>query len=90
MAFTQPVVHEFERVRTPTNLMIGQLDRTALGANRASPEVAKKLGNYPELGREAARRIPNAALIEFPQLGQAPQIQAPEEFHTAFLRVLTQ
>ena len=90
MAFTQPVVHEFERVRTPTTLMIGQLDRTALGANRASPEVAKKLGNYPELGREAARRIPNAALIEFPQLGHAPQIQAPDEFHAALLRALAE
>jgi hypothetical protein len=41
MAFTQPVVHELERVRSPTTLMIGQLDRTALAANRASPEVAE-------------------------------------------------
>jgi hypothetical protein len=48
MAFTQPVAHEFERIRRPTTLMIGQLDRTALAANRASPEVAKKLGNYAE------------------------------------------
>jgi pimeloyl-ACP methyl ester carboxylesterase len=88
MAFTQPVVHEFERVRSPTTLMIGQLDRTALGANRASPDVAKTLGNYPELGREAARRIPNAKLIEFPHLGHAPQIQAPDEFHAALLRTL--
>jgi pimeloyl-ACP methyl ester carboxylesterase len=88
MAFTQPVVHEFERVRSPTTLMIGQLDRTALGANRAPPDVAKTLGNYPELGREAARRIPNAKLIEFPHLGHAPQIQAPDEFHAALLRTL--
>jgi pimeloyl-ACP methyl ester carboxylesterase len=90
MAFTQPVVHEFERVRSPTTLMIGQLDRTALGANRAPPDVAKTLGNYPELGREAARRIPNAKLIEFPHLGHAPQIQAPDEFHTALLRTLAE
>ena len=62
--------------------------RTALAANRAPPDVAKKLGNYPELGREAARRIPNAGLIEFPQLGHAPQIQAPDEFHAALLRAL--
>jgi pimeloyl-ACP methyl ester carboxylesterase len=88
MAFTQPVVHELERVRTPTTLMIGQLDRTALAANRASPEVSKTLGNYPELGREAARRIPKAKLIEFPHLGHAPQIQAPDEFHVALLRTL--
>ena len=86
--FTQPVVHEFERIRVPTLLMIGQLDRTAPGANRAPPELAKELGNYPELGRAAARRIPNAELIEFPELGHAPQIQAPDQFHEALLKSL--
>ena len=90
MAFTQSVVHELERVQRPTTLIIGQLDRTALAANRAPPEVAKTLGNYPELGREAARRIPNAKLIEFPHLGHAPQIQAPDEFHAALLRTLAE
>jgi pimeloyl-ACP methyl ester carboxylesterase len=89
MAFIQPVVHEFERIRVPTLLMIGQLDRTALGANRAPPDLAKQLGSYPELGRAAARRIPNAKLIEFPELGHAPQIQAPDQFHEALLKSLS-
>jgi len=88
MAFIQPVVHEFERVRVPSLLMIGQLDRTALGADRAPLDVAKQLGNYPELGRAAARRIPSAKLIEFPDLGHAPQIQAPDRFHDALLKGL--
>lgn len=88
MAFTQPVVHELERIRVPTLLMIGQLDRTAPGANRAPAELAKELGNYPELGRTAARRIPKAALIEFSELGHAPQIQAPDQFHEALLKGL--
>jgi pimeloyl-ACP methyl ester carboxylesterase len=90
MAFTQPVVHELERIRSPTTLMIGQLDRTALGANRAPPEIAKTLGSYPDLGRDAARRISHAKLVEFPQLGHAPQIQAPDEFHAALLRILAE
>jgi pimeloyl-ACP methyl ester carboxylesterase len=88
MAFIQPVVHEFERIRVPTVLIIGQLDRTALGANRAPADLAKQLGNYPELGRAAARRIPHAKLIEFPELGHAPQIQAPDQFHEALLKSL--
>jgi pimeloyl-ACP methyl ester carboxylesterase len=88
MAFIQPVVHELESIEVPTLLMIGQLDRTALGVNRAPPEVAKRLGNYPELGRSTAKRIPNAQLIEFPDLGHAPQIQAPEQFHQALLKGL--
>jgi pimeloyl-ACP methyl ester carboxylesterase len=85
MIYTQPVVHELERVQVPTLLLIGQLDRTAPGANRAPAEVAKRLGNYPELGRDAARRIPSAKLVEFPDLGHAPQIQAPNEFHEQLL-----
>ena len=88
MAFIEPVVHEFERIRVPTLLRIGQLDRTALGADRAPPELAKQLGNYPELGRAAARRIPGAKLIEFPEAGHAPQIQAPDQFHAALLQGL--
>jgi pimeloyl-ACP methyl ester carboxylesterase len=86
--FTQPVVHELGRITPPTLLLIGQLDRTAPGANRAPPDVAKRLGNYPELGRAAARRIPNAKLIEFADLGHAPQIQAPERFNEALLQAL--
>ncbi|MEA2885256.1 MAG: hypothetical protein QOH32_4512, partial [Bradyrhizobium sp.] len=86
--FTQPVVHELERIKPPTLLLIGQLDRTAPGANRAPPDLAKRLGNYPELGRAAARRIPGAQLIEFAELGHAPQIQAPDRFNAALLDAL--
>jgi len=40
------------------------------------------------LGRAAAKRIPNAKLIEFPDLGPAPQIKAPDQVHEALLRGL--
>jgi pimeloyl-ACP methyl ester carboxylesterase len=40
------------------------------------------------LGRAAAKRIRNAKLIEFPDLGHAPQSQAPDQFHEALLRGL--
>jgi pimeloyl-ACP methyl ester carboxylesterase len=88
MVFTQPVVHEFGQLRVPTLLMIGGKDRTAPGANRASANVAQKLGDYPTLGREAARRIPNAQLVAFPELGHSPQVEAPQQFHSALLREL--
>ncbi|MBV8512114.1 MAG: alpha/beta hydrolase [Xanthobacteraceae bacterium] len=88
MIFTQPVVYELEHIRPPTLLLIGQKDRTAPGATRAPSEVAGKLGNYPALGRAAAKRIPHATLVEFPELGHAPQIQAPAQFHEALLKGL--
>src|SRR6185437_13258475 len=60
MIFTQPVLYEFEQIRVKTLLLIGHADRTAPGSNRASPDVAARLGNYPELARRAVRMIPNA------------------------------
>lgn len=88
MIFTQPVVHEFGRIAVPTLLMIGGTDRTAPGANRAPPELARRLGNYAELGRRAAQAIPGAQLMPFPELGHSPQVEAPEVFHEALLRGL--
>src|SRR6185436_19793111 len=58
MIYTQPVVYEFGLIKSKTLLMIGGKDRTAPGANRAPAEIAARLGNYPELGRRAARTIP--------------------------------
>ncbi|MBK3866671.1 alpha/beta fold hydrolase [Pseudomonas stutzeri] len=85
MVFTQPVIHEFSRIEAPTLLLIGGLDRTAPGANRAPEDVAKRLGNYPELGRRAAAMIPDARLVAFPDLGHSPQVEASDEFHRALL-----
>lgn len=88
MVYTQPIVHELGQMRPRTLLFIGGKDRTAPGANRASAEVAQRLGNYPELGRRAARAIPNAKLVEFPELGHSPQVEAPDRFHEALLAEL--
>lgn len=88
MIFTQPVVHEFDRIAVPTLLLIGQHDTTAPGANRAPPDVAKTLGDYRALGRATAARIPAAKLVEFDELGHAPHIEAPERFHDVLLEAL--
>ena len=73
------------KVRMPVLLMIGDKDTTAIGKNLAPPSIRPTLGNYPVLGREAAAHMPNARLVEFPDLGHAPQIQDPEAFHKALL-----
>ena len=88
MIYTQPVLYEFPLLRVPTVLMVGGRDTTAIGKDLAPPEVRATLGNYPVLAREAARAIPGARLIEFPQYGHAPQIQAPDVFHKALLENL--
>jgi pimeloyl-ACP methyl ester carboxylesterase len=88
MIFTQPVVYELGALRMPVLLMIGDKDTTVIGKDLAPPEVRATLGNYPILGKTAAAEIPHAKLVEFPDLGHAPQIQAPERFHKALLEGL--
>jgi len=88
MIFTQPVLYEFPRLRVPTVLFIGGMDRTAPGAARAPAEIAQRLGDYPVLGRRAAAAIPGAKLVEFPELGHSPQVEAPDRFHEALLDTL--
>lgn len=89
MVFNQPVVHEFPRITVPTTLFIGQKDRTAIGKDLASLELAKRLGDYPALGKRAAAAIPGATLVEFDDLGHSPQVEAPARFNAALLDALT-
>lgn len=88
MIFTQPVFYEFQNVQVPVLLIVGDKDNTAIGKDVAPPEVRATLGNYPALGKAAAARFPKAKLIEFSDLGHAPQIQAPERFHKMLLQEL--
>ncbi|KAI1339443.1 alpha/beta hydrolase [Xylariaceae sp. FL0016] len=85
MALSAPVVYEFGLLTPRTLLMIGDQDNTALGKQWSPPEVQAKLGHYDVLGKEAAAAMPNADLIEFPDLGHAPQIQEPDTFHEELL-----
>ena len=88
MVFNQPVVYEFPKLKVPTTLFIGQRDRTAIGKDLASPELAKRLGDYPTLGKRAAAAIPGATLVEFDDLGHSPQVEDPARFNAALLDAL--
>ena len=45
MIFGQPVIHEIDQITVPTVLIIGQKDTTAIGKDRAPPE----LGHSPQV-----------------------------------------
>ena len=90
MIYTQPVIYELDHLQMPVLLMIGDKDTTAIGKALAPASVQPTLGNYPVLGRAAVAQIPNARLVEFPDLGHAPQIQDPTAFHNALLQGLRQ
>ncbi len=88
MIFTQPVYYEFKDLQMPTLLLIGTSDNTAIGKDIAPPAVKAKLGDYAVLGKQAAKLIPHATLVEFPGLGHAPQMEEPAQFHKALLQGL--
>ncbi|WP_368561746.1 alpha/beta fold hydrolase [Pseudoxanthomonas sp. UTMC 1351] len=89
MVLNQPVVYEFPKLKVPTTLFIGQRDRTAIGKDKAPPDVAKRIGGYPALGKRAAKAIPDATLIEFEDLGHSPQVEDPARFNDALLKTLS-
>lgn len=88
MIFTQPVVHDFGRLLVPTLLIIGTRDRTALGKASVSPQVAAALGNYEQLGKRTAAVIPKAQLVELPDVGHMPQVEAFDAYIAALTAFL--
>ena len=88
MIFTQPVVYEFSQLRVPTTLMLGTKDRTALGKDLVTPEVAATMGRYDQLGPTIVEQIPQGNLITFEGLGHLPHIQDFPRFWAKFLKVL--
>ena len=88
MIFTQPVLYEFQHIKAPTLLIIGQRDRTALGKNKAPQEIQGKLGNYPTLGKLTASKIKKSRLVELDNVGHMPHIEAYPAFWRALIEFL--
>jgi pimeloyl-ACP methyl ester carboxylesterase len=88
MIYTQPVCYEFGNIKAPTLLVIGQLDRTALGKNLVSESVRKTLGNYPELGKLTQEKIKGSRLEALDGVGHVPHIEAFDKFIPRLLAFL--
>lgn len=89
MVFTQPVVYEFNLLKMPTLLIIGERDRTALGRNLVSKKVASQLGRYDRLGQQTCNKIPKCEIVHLKSIGHLPQIESYPEYIralNAFLR----
>jgi pimeloyl-ACP methyl ester carboxylesterase len=89
MIYEQPVVYEFEKLKMPALLIIGQADRTVVGKDALTDEQKKVYGNYPALGKMLHRRIRNSRLVELLGVGHIPHIQTPALFKKHLLRFLT-
>lgn len=80
MIFTQPVVYEFNNIKTPTLLIIGTRDRTAIGKDRASKEMQPTMGLYHVLGKKTQKLIPGSKLVELEGIGHFPHIESFNRF----------
>jgi len=80
MIFTQPVVYELGNLETSTLLIIGTRDRTALGKALAPKTVQETMGRYDELGRITQKKIHGSSLVEIPNVGHLPHIEAFDRF----------
>lgn len=88
MIQTQPVAYEFERLKMPVTLLIGMKDKTAFGRARAPASIRASIPAVPDAAAVAAKRIPNAALVTFDDLGHSPQVEDPKRFQAALLTAL--
>lgn len=80
MIFTQPVCYEFSHIRVPTLLMVGELDRTAIGKNLVPDSVRKTMGNYPVLGKRTQAQIAGCRLVILPGVGHVPHMESFDAF----------
>jgi pimeloyl-ACP methyl ester carboxylesterase len=85
MIYTQPVGYELSRLTVPTLLVIGQNDRTVVGKAKVPEALRATAGNYPELGKKANAAIAGSKLVEIPECGHIPHVEAHGTFMTALL-----
>lgn len=83
MIYEQPVCYEFENIKVPTLLIIGQADRTVVGKNKVPKEIVDNYGQYPKLGKETNRKIKDSQLVEIEGVGHIPHIQTLDKFEKA-------
>ena len=89
MIFSQPVCYQFDQLSMPVLLIIGQRDKTALGKDLAPEALRSRMGNYPQLGRLSAKKIPDATLMELSGIGHLPHIEAFDPFIRGVLDFLS-
>lgn len=75
MIYTQPVVQDFEKITSPTLLIIGTRDRTAIGKNNAPKEIQPFMGQYQNLGKQTHQKIKGSKLVELENVGHSPHIE---------------
>ncbi|MCW8194606.1 alpha/beta hydrolase [Proteobacteria bacterium 005FR1] len=74
MLYEDPVVYDWQHIATKALVIGGEKDGL--------------VADFPKLARNVADQLQNAALILYPDVGHAPQIEIPDRFHRDLIRFL--
>ena len=88
MIRAQPVAYELGRLKPPTTVIVGMLDKTAFGRQQAPAALRPLLKPIPAIAPEAVRRMPNGTLVRLDGLGHSPQVEDPVRFEKALLTAI--
>ena len=88
MIKTQPVAHELYRLKAPTTVIVGTLDKTAFGRAQTPPSLRQFLRAIPQVAPDAVRKMPKGTLVRLDGLGHSPQVEDPARFEQTLLTVI--
>lgn len=74
MLYDDPVVYDWQHIDTKALVIGGEEDGL--------------VDDFPKLARNVANELQNSAIILYPDVGHAPQIEIPDQFHTDLIRFL--
>ena len=88
MIYREPQRDQYQDIRAPTLLIVGEQDKSAPLKHYASPEMAAKMPSIPEAAPAAVRDLRNGRLVTVPDVGHVPHLEAPDIFRKATLDFL--
>ncbi|MEX2582027.1 MAG: alpha/beta hydrolase [Gemmatimonadota bacterium] len=74
MLYEDPVVYDWQHIDTKALVIGGEEDGL--------------VADFPTLARNVANELQNSALLLYPGIGHAPQIEIPDQFHADLIRFL--
>ncbi len=74
MLYNDPVVYDWQHIATKALVIGGEEDGL--------------VADFPTLARNVANELQNSAIILYPNVGHAPQIEIPDQFHADLIRFL--
>ncbi len=75
MLYDDPVVYDWQHITTKALILAGEEDGL--------------VDDFPSLARHVASELQNSAILLYPGIGHAPQIEIPDQFHGDLIRFLT-